>query len=228
MIKNNLSHIAFILDGNKRWAKKNKLSNLDGYKAGFEKIKIIVDHCYNKNILNLTLFALSSENFKRPSINILYEIIYNNFSNLIDDLTEKKDIKINIFGNKDNLPSKILKIFERAENLTKNNKSLNLNIAFNYGFRDEIKYVLENFKNNFETFNLEDSNKIRSLFYLGNIPDPDILIRTGGYQRLSNFIMYNLTYTEMFFSETLWPDFTSDELDQIIDKFVNIKRTYGL
>ena len=228
MIKNNLSHIAFILDGNKRWAKKNKLSNLDGYKAGFEKIKIIVDHCYNKNILNLTLFALSSENFKRPSINILYEIIYNNFSNLIDDLTEKKDIKINIFGNKDNLPSKILKIFERAENLTKNNKSLNLNIAFNYGFRDEIKYVLENFKNNFETFNLEDSNKIRSLFYLGNIPDPDILIRTGGYQRLSNFIMYNLIYTEMFFSETLWPDFTSDELDEIIDKFVNTKRTYGL
>ena len=228
MIKNNLSHIAFILDGNKRWAKKNKLSNLDGYKAGFEKIKIIVDHCYNKNILNLTLFALSSENFKRPSINILYEIIYNNFSNLIDDLTDKKDIKINIFGNKENLPSKILNIFERAENLTKNNKSLNLNIAFNYGFRDEIKYVLENFKNNFETFNLEDSNKIRSLFYLGNIPDPDILIRTGGYQRLSNFIMYNLTYTEMFFSETLWPDFTSDELDQIIDKFANIKRTYGL
>ena len=228
MIKNNLSHIAFILDGNKRWAKKNKLSNLDGYKAGFEKIKIIVDHCLNKNILNLTLFALSSENFKRPSINILYEIIYNNFSNLIHDLTNKKDIKINIFGNKDNLPSKILNIFERAENLTKNNKSLNLNIAFNYGFRDEIKYVLENFKNNFETFNLEDSNKIRSLFYLGNIPDPDILIRTGGYQRLSNFIMYNLTYTEMFFSETLWPDFTSDELDQIIDKFNNIKRTYGL
>ena len=228
MIKNNLSHIAFILDGNKRWAKKNKLSNLDGYKAGFEKIKIIVEHCLNKNILNLTLFALSSENFKRPSINILYEIIYNNFSNLIDDLTDKKDIKINIFGNKENLPSKILNIFERAENLTKNNKSLNLNIAFNYGFRDEIKYVLENFKNNFETFNLEDSNKIRSLFYLGNIPDPDILIRTGGYQRLSNFIMYNLTYTEMFFSKTLWPDFTSDELDQIIDKFVNIKRTYGL
>ena len=228
MIKNNLSHIAFILDGNKRWAKKNKLSNLDGYKAGFEKIKIIVDHCLNKNILNLTLFALSSENFKRPSINILYEIIYNNFSNLIDDLTDKKDIKINIFGNKDNLPSKILNIFDRAENLTKNNKSLNLNIAFNYGFRDEIKYVLENFKKNFETFNLEDSNKIRSLFYLGNIPDPDILIRTGGYQRLSNFIMYNLTYTEMFFSETLWPDFTSDELDQIIDKFNNIKRTYGL
>ena len=114
MIKNNLSHIAFILDGNKRWAKKNKLSNLDGYKAGFEKIKIIVDHCYNKNILNLTLFALSSENFKRPSINILYEIIYNNFSNLIDDLTEKKDIKINIFGNKDNLPSKICLVCKRT------------------------------------------------------------------------------------------------------------------
>ena len=228
MLKNNLSHVAFILDGNKRWAKKNNLSNINAYKKGFENIAKIVDHTLFLKIQNLTLFTLSSENFNRPSISIIYEIIYNNFTKLIDELVDKKNIKIKIIGSKNKIPKKILDIFDQAENLSKNNKALNLNLAFNYGFKDEIKDVLYKFKNNLNTIDLNNNDDIKKLFSLGAIPDPDILIRTGGYKRLSNFIMYNLTYTELFFTDTLWPEFSINEYDNIINKFSNISRKYGL
>ena len=227
MNKNKLSHIAFILDGNKRWAKKNNQFKLDIYNKGFEKIKEIVDHSLHIGVPNLTLFTLSSENINRSSINIIYELIYKNFSKFIDELLKKK-IKINIFGSRENLPSKIKKIFEKAENQTINNKSLNLNLAFNYGFKNEIKNILQNFDKYKNDIDLENVNQINNLFYLGSISDPDILIRTGGYQRLSNFIMYNLTYTELFFTKTLWPDFTTKEYDEILKKFSKITRKYGL
>ena len=109
-----------------------------------------------------------------------------------------------------------------------NSNKLNLNIAFNYGFKEEIKNIFNKIKNiNFDN-NFENENSIRRLFYLGNLPDPDLLIRTGGYQRLSNFIMYNLTYTELFFTDTLWPEFTQKEFQKIIEKFMSINRKYGL
>jgi len=225
--KNNLRHIALILDGNKRWAKKNGNTNINGYKKGFENIKFIVDHGLKLNLKDLTLFTLSSENFNRPSINIIYQIINENFSKLLDDLAIKRNIKINIFGSRSNLPKKIINIFEKIENKTANNNSLNLNLAFNYGFKEEIKGVLENFKKNVN-INLDNHDEIRKLFFLGNNSDPDILIRTGGYQRLSNFIMYNLTYTELFFTKTLWPDFSTDEFDKIIMQYSQINRKYGL
>ncbi len=228
MGNNKLSHIAFILDGNKRWAEKNNYSKVEGYKKGFENIKKIVDHTLSLQISNLTLFTLSSENFNRPSLNIIYEIIYNNFSKLFDDLVNKKNIKIKIFGSRKNLPKKIIDIFYEAENFRTNNNSLNLNIAFNYGFKDEVKEVLKKFKKKFNTLNLENELEVKELFSLGLIDDPDILIRTGGYKRLSNFIMYNLTYTELFFTNTLWPEFSINEYDNIIKDYTNISRKYGL
>ncbi len=228
MGNNKLSHIAFILDGNKRWAEKNNYSKGEGYKKGFENIKKIVDHTLSLQISNLTLFTLSSENFNRPSLNIIYEIIYNNFSKLFDDLVNKKNIKIKIFGSRKNLPKKIIDIFYEAENFRTNNNSLNLNIAFNYGFKDEVKEVLKKFKKKFNTLNLENELEVKELFSLGLIDDPDILIRTGGYKRLSNFIMYNLTYTELFFTNTLWPEFSINEYDNIIKDYTNISRKYGL
>ncbi len=228
MINNQLNHVAFILDGNKRWAKRENLPLIKGYTAGFENIKKIVYHCLERNIPNLTLFTLSSENFKRTSINLIYEIIYNNFNSLIEEFTKKKNIKINIFGSKNNLPDKILDIFFEVEKIKTNDVSLNLNLAFNYGFTNEIKDVLEKFKKNIDNVNLDDKDQIKKLFYLSDYPDPDLLIRTGGYKRLSNFIMYNLTYTELFFTNTLWPEFTPSELDNIINEFLNIKRKYGL
>ena len=228
MITNQLSHVAFILDGNKRWAKKNNLPSINGYKEGFNNIKKIVKFSVKKKISNLTLFTLSTENFNRPTINLIYEIIYNNFNQLFEELINKQDIKINIFGSKENLPNKILKILNQAEMSTSNNTILNLNIAFNYGFKQEIKGVLKKFKNNIENYNLDNDNDIRELFLLNTGSDPDILIRTGGYRRLSNFIMYNLTYTELFFTDTLWPEFSIDEYEKIIKKFLEINRKYGL
>ena len=224
----NPQHIALILDGNKRWAKKNNLSKKEGYFQGFENIKTIIDYAIKIKLSNLTLFTLSSENIKRPSINIIYNIIYDNFSKLIQQLIDKKNIRIKVFGSKNNLPDKVLNIIENAETITKNNKSLNLNLAFNYGFKEEIKDVLKKFKNNTNLIDLNNDDDIKNLFYLGRITDPDILIRTGGHHRLSNFIMYNLTYTELFFTDSLWPDFSVIELKDIIKQFHEINRKYGL
>ena len=145
---NKLNHIALILDGNKRWAKKNKLSNISGYTKGFENIKNLVTYSLSKQVANLTIFTLSSENFNRSSINIIYEIIYKNFSKTFNDLVKEKGVKIKIFGSRKNLPHKILEIFQNIEESSLNNKNLNLNIAFNYGFKDEIKNIITNILKN--------------------------------------------------------------------------------
>ncbi len=225
---NRLNHIALILDGNKRWAKKNKFSNSYGYKKGFENIKNLVNFSLSKKISYLTIFALSSENFNRSSVNLIYNIIYDNFSQTFNDLIDEKGVKINIFGSKKNLPRKLLQIFESIEKISSKNKKLILNIAFNYGFKDEIKYVLNKIINSEKKLNINNDKNIKNLFYLGLAPDPDILIRTGGYKRLSNFIMYNLTYSEFFFTETLWPDFSEKEFNSIIHEYLKIQRKYGL
>ena len=225
---NNLEHIAFILDGNKRWAKKNNFSNLIGYSKGFENIKNLVNFSLNIKLKNLTLFTLSSENFYRSSLDLIYDIIYKNFSKNFNDLVVNKGVKIKIFGSRKNLPKKILDIFENIENLSLNNNTLNLNIAFNYGFKYEIRKVLNRVKDISLKINLDNQQEIDKLFDIGTSPDPDILIRTGGYKRLSNFIMYNLTYTELFFTDTLWPDFSEKEFHSIIKEYSKISRKYGL
>ena len=225
---NKLEHIAFILDGNKRWAKKNNVSNVIGYSKGFENIKNLVSFSLNIKLKNLTLYALSSENFHRSSLDLIYDIIYKNFSKYFEDLVVDNDVKIKIFGSRKNLPNKILDIFENIEKLSLNNSTLNLNIAFNYGFKHEIKNVLKKVRNNSLEINLNNEQEIDKLFDIGKFPDPDILIRTGGYKRLSNFIMYNLTYTELFFTDTLWPDFSEEEFNDIIKEYSNIRRKYGL
>ena len=225
---NKLEHIAFILDGNKRWAKKNNFSSFVGYSKGFENIKNLVNFSLNIKLKNLTLYALSSENFHRSSLDLIYDIIYKNFSKYFEDLVVDNGVKIKIFGSRKNLPNKILDIFENIEKLSLNNNTLNLNIAFNYGFKDEIKKVLKKVKDNSLEIDLNNEQEIDKLFDIAKFPDPDILIRTGGYKRLSNFIMYNLTYTELFFTDTLWPDFSEEEFNDIIKKYLNIRRKYGL
>ena len=225
---NKLDHIAFILDGNKRWARKNKFALSFGYSKGFENIKNLVDYTLTKNISYLTIFALSSENYNRNSLNIIYEIIYNNFSKTFTNLINENGVKIKIFGNRDNLPEKIKEIFKNIEKVSINNNKLNLNIAFNYGFKDEIQEILKKIQKNKIKVNLDNERHIKNLFFMGSIPDPDLLIRTGGYKRLSNFIMYNLTYTEFFFTETLWPDFSEKEYNSIIHQYLKIDRKYGL
>ena len=225
---NNLNHIALILDGNKRWAKQNNVSNIHGYSKGFENIKNLVKFSLSIKLSYLTVFALSSENFSRSSVKIIYDIIYKNFQNIFNELVQDKGVKIKIFGSRENLPNKIIQIFEKIETVSLNNNNLQLNIAFNYGFKNEIRNIFKKIKENKLINNIDDEKNIDKLFFIGSLPDPDILIRTGGYQRLSNFTMYQLTYTELFFTKTLWPDFSEIELQSIIDKYSKTKRKYGL
>jgi undecaprenyl diphosphate synthase len=224
---NNLEHIAFILDGNKRWAKKNNINLKSAYKKGLENITDLINNSINIKIKYLTLFTLSSENIQRQSVVNIFQVIYEDFSFFFDKIIEEKKVKIKIIGSKFNLPPKILKLIEHCEYETKKNNQLILNLAFNYGFKNEIEQVLQKVKDDL-SIKLTSSEDIKKLFLLGNIKDPDLLIRTGGEKRLSNFIMYNLTYTEIFFIETLWPDFKFEELEKIITKYNTIKRNYGL
>ena len=226
-MKKKVEHIAFILDGNKRWAKKNKTNLRKAYKRGLENILNLINNSIEFKINYLTLFTLSSENIQRSSIHDFFGVIYDDFSFFIDEIINEKKVKIKIIGSKDNLPQRILTLINHCETETSNNSNLYLNLAFNYGFKDEIKQVLKKVKNTSE-INFNNDLEIKKLFLLGNIPDPDILVRSGGKARLSNFIMYNLTYTEIFFIDTLWPDFKFEELKKIITEYYTIKRTYGL
>lgn len=227
-MSNKLDHIALILDGNKRWARENRKTYPIGYTKGFENIKNIVRYSQALEISHVTLFALSSENFNRSSINTIYKIIYDNFIQIFNELVQEKGVKIKIFGSRINLPKKIVDIFNNIEKLSINNKTLNLNIAFNYGFKNEIKNILHKVNSDKLFINIDSDEEIKKLFNLGEFPDPDLLIRTGGFKRLSNFIMYNLTYTELFFTDTLWPEFSEKEFNSIIKKYLTINRKYGL
>ena len=224
----NLKHIALILDGNKRWAKKQKVSLFKGYKKGFDNIAVISKSCLDLGVSNLTLFTLSSENLKRNSVNNIFKIIYDYFNEFLSKFVDEKKIKIKVIGRREDLPNKIIDMINKCERLTSENTLLNLNLAFNYGFKNEIADVLKKIK--FDNVNIDLSNEkeIKKLFYLGNTPDPEILIRTGGNNRLSNFILYNLTYTELFFTDTLWPDFNKQELLEIFNEYQKIERRYGL
>ena len=226
MLENKLEHIAFILDGNKRWAKNNKIHIKEAYKEGLKNINQLIVNSINIKLKYLTLFTLSSENIKRNSINSIFEVIYDDFSFFFEKIIKESKVKINIIGSKKNLPSKILNLIDHCEKETKKNKTLFLNLAFNYGFKDEIKQVLSKVIS--KNIDVQNDDEIKNLFLLGNIPDPDILIRTGGNKRLSNFIMYNLTYTEIFFIDTLWPEFNNEQLLDIISSYKKIPRRYGL
>ena len=212
------------MDGNQRWASINKKNKLEGYLAGLNNLKFIIDKCIEKKIKNLTVYALSSENIKRATSKIIFNLIRDKHKEFLKELLKNHIININIIGEKTNISKDILNIFKSL--IKKKNPTINLNIVFNYGSLDEIVYIVNNFIiNKNKKIN---KNSVRSSMYLGNIPDPDILIRTGGYQRLSNFILLNLSYTELFFTNTLWPDFSHNELESIFLKFSKVNRNYGL
>ena len=212
------------MDGNQRWASINKKNKIEGYLAGLNNLKFIIDKCIEKKIKNLTVYALSSENIKRASSKIIFNLIRDKHKEFLKELLKNNIININIIGEKTNISKDILNIFKSL--IKKKNPTINLNIVFNYGSLDEIVYIVNNFIiNKNKKIN---KNSVRSSMYLGNIPDPDILIRTGGYQRLSNFILLNLSYTELFFTNTLWPDFSHNELESILLKFSKVNRNYGL
>ena len=226
MPNHKLEHIAFILDGNKRWAKKNNINLKNAYKKGLENISELISNSLEIKLKYLTLFTLSSENIQRQSVSNIFQVIYDDFSFFFDKIIAEKKVKIKIIGSKLNLPTKILKLIDHCEYETCKNKKLILNLAFNYGFKDEIKQVLQKIKDD-SSININNPKNIKELFLLGDTKDPDLLIRTGGEMRLSNFLLWNLAYTELMFVSQMWPEFDDQILDECIINYKNRKRNYG-
>ena len=229
MKKNQLNHISFILDGNKRWAKKYNLKNIEGYSKGIDKIYEIIDFCYKKKIEYVTLFLLSTENINRKNNKSFFNLAKNSFEKFLKNINKIGKIKVNIIGEEESLPKDILNLIKKLKNKNNHEYNLTINLAFNYGFDKEINNVISNISNVLikKNISIQELN-IDDFFYLKNQPNPDILIRTGGNKRLSNFILKNLVYTEIYFIDSLWPDFTLKELENIILNFSNINRNYGL
>jgi len=221
---NPLNHVAIIMDGNGRWGLKNKSSRNEGHKAGLKTIDKIIKNTIEKNIRYLTLFAFSTENWKRPKkeINYLFELLENFLKKRIKDLNNK-DIRFFVIGKK-NFSIKLNNLLKSAEKQTKSNNTLQLNLALNYGSKSEIINAIKLL--NKKKSKISEKN-ISNNLYTKNIPDPDILIRTGNTKRLSNFLLWQSAYTEIFFIKKLWPDFNEKDFNKIIKKFINIKRNFG-
>ena len=176
----------------------------------------------------MSVYALSTENLNRKSINLIFNLIENEYEFFLKKISENNEIKIKIIGEKDNLDKNLIKKLENIEKKTEKNSKLLLNIAFNYGSEKEIQNIISNIIQNIKiNENKITENYIRNFYYLKNLPEPDILIRTGGFQRLSNFLLLYLKYTELFFVQSLWPDFKENELKDIIDNFLKLERKYG-
>ena len=217
-----LNHVAFIMDGNGRWGKKQAKGRNFGHLEGVETVRKIVKCSIKLNIPIITFYVFSSENWKRPKkeISFLFKLIRNYFTREIESIITQ-GIKINILGEINKLSSDIKSTLKKTINLTKKNKKIIVNLAINYGSKNEI---LNAFKKTKKNLNIK---KFEKNLYTGNMPDPDILIRTGGHNRLSNFMLWQLAYSELFFLKKLWPDFNSSDLISIINKYKKSKRNFG-
>ncbi|WP_313343263.1 isoprenyl transferase [Sedimentibacter sp.] len=225
-------HLAVIMDGNRRWAKLKNLPAKFGHKEGAQRVTDLVRNCVSLGIKYLSIYAFSTENWRRDKkevdylMNLLVEFIIKEL-----DYLHKNDVKITLMGNIEDLPEKTKVEVKRSIDLTKNNKTLHLNIALSYGSRDEIinavKSIINDFENN--NINIDELNeeKFKDYLFTSGMPDPDLLIRTSGEIRLSNFLLYQLAYTEFYFTDVLWPDFNKEELIKAIHNFQNRKRRFG-
>lgn len=231
-IKNVPTHIAIIMDGNRRWAKQNKLDVRLGHKKGAETLENIVRYCNKIGIKYLTVYAFSTENWKRSKEEVGALMLL--LQNYLDDFAKRADaenIKINMLGNKDGLSKGLLTKIEDTVERTKNNTGITFNVAFNYGGRDEIvkavRQITEDIKQ--DKINIEDINEelISNKLYTSGMPDPDLMIRTSGEIRTSNFLPWQLVYSEFYFTEKLWPDFTEKDLDEAIDEYNRRTRNFG-
>ena len=221
---NPLTHVAIIMDGNGRWGLKNKSSRNQGHKAGLDTVEKIIKETINQKIKYLTLYAFSTENWKRPKkeINYLFNLLENFLLNRIEDLN-KQNIKLNVIGVK-NFTKKLNKLIKSSEKKTSKNTTLQINLALNYGSKFEIINAFKKIINNNDKINERSLSKH---LQTKNIPDPEILIRTGNTKRLSNFLLWQLAYAEMFFEKKLWTDFNKKDYVKIINNFKKIKRNFG-
>ena len=221
---NPLNHVAIIMDGNGRWGLKYKNSRNAGHKAGLNTVEKIIKGTIKNKISFLTLFAFSTENWKRPKkeINYLFNLLENFLVNRIEDL-HKKNIKLKILGSKKFSP-KLNKLLINSERKTSKNTKLQINLALNYGSKSELIDAFKKIKRNKSP--MSEKNLSKNL-QTKNIPDPDLLIRTGNTKRLSNFLLWQLAYSEIFFEKKLWPAFNEKDYNRIIKEYKNIKRNFG-
>ena len=221
---NPIRHVAIIMDGNGRWGLKQKKSRNFGHKAGLKTVEKIIKETIRNKIRFLTLYAFSTENWKRPKkeINFLFNLLENFLINRLDEL-HKQNIKLKIIGVK-NFSSKLNKLLNYSEKKTSNNDKLQINLALNYGSKSELISAFQNLHKNKDKLN--EKNLIQYL-QTKNIPDPDFLIRTGNTKRLSNFLLWQLAYSEIFFEKKLWPEFKEKDYNRIIRNYKSIKRNFG-
>ena len=221
---NPIKHVAIIMDGNGRWGLKHKNSRNAGHKEGVRTVEKIIKASVKNKIKFLTLYAFSTENWKRPKkeINFLFNLLENFLLNKITDLN-KQNIKLKIIGKK-NFSRKINNLLSVSEKKTMKNKRLQINLALNYGSKSELINAFKLIQKNKVKINEKNISKY---LFTNNTPDPDLLIRTGNTKRLSNFLLWQIAYSEIFFEKKLWPDFNENDYIKIINKFKKIKRNYG-
>ncbi len=226
------NHLAIIMDGNRRWAKKNNLPRFAGHNAGVKTIRMVIAESLKAGVKILTLYAFSTENWKRSEreitsiMNLFQEVIEKEKRNLIEN-----QIKVNFIGDRITLSEKLKSSMSNLENATQKNYKLILNIAINYGGRSELCHAFQSIyqqfkKNNLEPFNINEKIINQNLFTT-NIPDPDLLIRTGGEKRISNFLLWQIAYTELWFTKTFWPDFSKKDLWRAFNDYEKRVRKFG-
>ena len=221
---NPLKHVAIIMDGNGRWGLKYKKSRNAGHKEGLKAVEKVINETIRQKIKYLTLYVFSTENWKRPKkeVNYLFSLLENFLQNRINEL-HKKNIKLKILGTK-NFSAKFNKLLNSAEKKTSKNTKLQINLALNYGSKIEILNAFKKLSTNKENIT---ENNLKKYLNTKNIPDPELLIRTGDTKRLSNFLLWQLAYSEIFFEKKLWPDFNNKDLRKIINNYKKIKRNFG-
>ena len=220
---NKLNHVAFIMDGNGRWGKKKNKNRNSGHFAGVKTVQKIVEASIKLKIPVVTFYVFSTENWKRPKteVNFLFNLVNSYFKSELKNVV-KNEIKINIIGELNKLPNKLKSVLRETAKKTKKNKKILVNLALNYGSKKELINTFKKMK-----YKNITENKVKNNLYTKNIPDPDILIRTGGKKRLSNFMLWQLAYSELYFLDKLWPDFKPQDLTKILNHFYKTKRNFG-
>lgn len=228
-----IEHIAFIMDGNRRWAKKRGMLKMYGHREGADNIKTVIDFCLGKNIRYLSLYTFSIENFKRPKEEqtFLFDLMIHEADKSLKEMKEK-EIRVRFIGDRSLFPSHVLPVCEKIERETATFSKLNVNFLFCYGARQEIIGGIKNIVKKVKAGEISEEDisdqVLRQNLWTTGIPEPDLIIRTGGQKRLSNFLLYQAAYSEFLFLDCLWPDLKPDDLETAFSNYVDRKRNFGV